>query len=117
MTPVTDEQFDELLTSFAREAIHLETRDAYGTEAELPHLTKWARGEPDDLEWLQAWCVTPRCPGDTNGHRRSHQAAGDRAVRQDVRASQGCRDLRVCSTGANHQNPRRADVPAQWTQR
>ena len=60
MTPVTDEQFDELLTSFDREAIHLETRDAYGTEVELPHMAKWARGEADDLEWLQSWCVTLR---------------------------------------------------------
>ena len=60
MIPVTDEQFDELLTSFDREAIHLETRDAYGTEVELPHLAKWARGEPDDLEWLRGWCATLR---------------------------------------------------------
>jgi len=60
VTPVTDEQFDELLTSFDREAIHLETRDAYGTEVELPHMAKWARGEADDLEWLQSWCVTLR---------------------------------------------------------
>ncbi len=60
MTPVTDEEFDELLTSFDREAIHLETRDAYGTAVELPHMAKWAAGEPDDLEWLQGWCATLR---------------------------------------------------------
>jgi hypothetical protein len=60
VTPVTDEQFDELLTGFDREAIHLETRDAYGTEVELPHMAKWARGELDDLEWLQSWCATLR---------------------------------------------------------
>ena len=60
MTPVGDEQFEELLTSFAREAIHLETRDAYGTEVELPHMAQWARGETDDLEWLQGWCATLR---------------------------------------------------------
>jgi hypothetical protein len=60
MTPVTDEQFEELLTSFAREAIHLETRDAYGTAVELPHMAQWARGETDDLEWLQGWCATLR---------------------------------------------------------
>ena len=60
MTPVTDEQFAELLTSFDREAIHLETRDAYGTAVELPHMAKWARGEPDDLQWLQSWCATLR---------------------------------------------------------
>lgn len=60
MTPIADEQFDELLTTFDREAIHLETRDTYGTEVELPHMAKWARGEPDDLEWLQSWCTTLR---------------------------------------------------------
>ena len=58
MTPVTDEEFEELLVSFRREAIHLEMRDAYGTAVELPHMAKWAAGEPDDLEWLQGWCAT-----------------------------------------------------------
>jgi hypothetical protein len=71
VTPVTDEQFHELLTSFAREAIHLETRDAYGTDVELPHMAQWARGETDDLEWLQGWCAT----------LRQHVAAG-RSVRR-----------------------------------
>jgi hypothetical protein len=61
MTPVADDEFDEqLATAFGREAIHLETRDAYGTAVELPHMAKWARGEPDDLEWLQGWCATLR---------------------------------------------------------
>jgi hypothetical protein len=61
VTPVTDDEFHELLaTGFDREAIHLETRDAYGTEVELPHMAKWSRGEPDDLEWLQGWCATLR---------------------------------------------------------
>lgn len=60
MTPIADEQFEELLTGFERDAIHLETRDAYGTEVELPHMAKWAAGEPDDLEWLQGWCATLR---------------------------------------------------------
>lgn len=60
MTPITDDQFEGFLTSFGREAIHLEMRDAYGTAIELPHMAKWARGEPDDLEWLQGWCTTLR---------------------------------------------------------
>lgn len=60
MTPVTDEEFEDLLVSFGREAIHLETRDAYGTAIELPHMAQWAAGEPDDLEWLQEWCATLR---------------------------------------------------------
>ena len=59
MTPVTDEEFEELLhRGFEREALHLEMRDAYGTAVELPHMAKWASGEPDDLEWLQGWCAT-----------------------------------------------------------
>ncbi len=60
MTPITDEAFDKLLTGFEHEAIHLETRDAYGTAVELPHMAKWEAGEPDDLEWLQGWCATLR---------------------------------------------------------
>jgi len=35
-------------------------RDSYGTEAELPHLAKWAVGEPDALSWLQPWCTQVR---------------------------------------------------------
>lgn len=61
MTPVSDEEFDELLRSgFDREAVHLEMRDAYGTAVELPHMAKWLAGEPDDLQWLQGWCDTLR---------------------------------------------------------
>ena len=57
MTPVTDEEFEELLVGFRREAIHLEMRDAYGTAVELPYMAKWAAGEPDDLQWLRGWCT------------------------------------------------------------
>lgn len=61
MTPVTDEEFEELLQSgFGHGADHLEMRDAYGTAVELPYMAKWAAGEPDDLEWLQDWCATVR---------------------------------------------------------
>ena len=58
MTTVTDEEFEALLAEFEREIIHLETRDAYGTEVELPHMARWAAGQPDDLQWLQPWCAT-----------------------------------------------------------
>ena len=54
MKSIPFEEFDSLFTSFKREAIHLEMRDAYGTAVELPHLAKWEAGEPDDVEWLQA---------------------------------------------------------------
>lgn len=60
MASITDDDFNRLLTEFERESIHLETRDAYGTAVELPHMAKWAASEPDDLEWLQGWCTTLR---------------------------------------------------------
>jgi hypothetical protein len=60
VTSITDDEFDSLLAHFERDAIHLETRDTYGTATELPHMAKWAAGEPDDLEWLQDWCSALR---------------------------------------------------------
>lgn len=60
MASITDDEFERLLVSFEREAIHLETRDAYGTEVELPHMARWAAGEPDNLDWLEGWCDTLR---------------------------------------------------------
>jgi len=53
---LTAEEFDALLRTFASTAIHLETRDAYGTSVELPHLATWRAGESDDLAWMQDWC-------------------------------------------------------------
>ena len=52
----------DIETSF----VHLETRDAYGTEVEQPHLAKWRRGEPDDYAWLAWWLDM----------LRGHRAAG-----------------------------------------
>ena len=60
MTSITDEQFEHLLHGFEREALHLETRDAYGTAVELPHMATWAAREADDLAWLEGWCATLR---------------------------------------------------------
>ncbi|WP_280273608.1 DUF6879 family protein [Nocardia wallacei] len=71
MTSISDDEFDRLLTEFESDAAHLETRDAYGTAVELPHMAKWAHGEPDDLGWLADWC----------GTLRGHAAAG-RTVRR-----------------------------------
>jgi hypothetical protein len=42
-----------MLASFKREALHLEMRDAYGTEAEIPHLRKWIAGEQGDPSRLE----------------------------------------------------------------
>jgi hypothetical protein len=59
VTPVTDRRFEgRLYHGFDREALRLEMRDAYGTLVELPHMTKWANGEPDDLKQMQGWCAT-----------------------------------------------------------
>jgi hypothetical protein len=75
VTPVSDDEFSRLLSAgFVAEAVHLETRDAYGTAVELPYMAKWAAGEPDDLEWLQGWCAT----------LREHERAGRRVRRARV---------------------------------
>ena len=60
MATITEDEFAALFAAFEQEAVHLETRDAYGTAVELPYLAKWAAGEPDDLHWLEAWCETVR---------------------------------------------------------
>jgi hypothetical protein len=49
------EELSELCRGIHSSFVHLETRDSYGTDTELPHLTKWRRGEPDDYAWLAWW--------------------------------------------------------------
>ena len=56
MASLSVAEFEEAIRHFDRESVHLEMRDAYGTEVELPHMAAWAAGEPDDLAWLQPWC-------------------------------------------------------------
>jgi hypothetical protein len=60
VTSIDEAQFNRLLLTFERSSAHLETRDAYGTAVELPHMARWAAGEPDDLAWLDDWCYTVR---------------------------------------------------------
>jgi hypothetical protein len=55
MRPSSREDLGELCRGIRKSFAHLETRDAYGTEVELPHLAKWRRGEPDDYAWLAWW--------------------------------------------------------------
>lgn len=86
MASITSDEFEQLLRSFERESIHLETRDAYGTAVELPHMAKWAAGEADDLEWLQDWCSTVR----------NHAAAG-RSVRRARVVSEPLSDYQLWS--------------------
>ncbi|NEA35325.1 DUF6879 family protein [Streptomyces sp. SID13031] len=42
MEEVIDDEFQELLKTFKRSSVHLETRDAYGIEVEFPHMAQWA---------------------------------------------------------------------------
>jgi hypothetical protein len=71
---ITADDLTELTGSFQRSMIHLETRDAYGTETELPHMAKWLAGEPDDFGWLDEWC----------SKIRAHVAAGRSARRVKI---------------------------------
>lgn len=91
MTSISDDEFEHLLTSFDTSSIHLETRDAYGTEIELPHMAQWAAGEHDDLEWLQGWCSTVR----------EHVAAG-RTVRRARILSEPLSDYQRWSHSVAH---------------
>lgn len=60
------EDLNDLCRGIKKSFVHLETRDAYGTEVESPHMAKWRRGEPDDFAWLQWWLEM----------LRGHRAAG-----------------------------------------
>ena len=66
MRRVGYEDLNNLCRGIDRSFVHLETRDAYGTEAELPHMAKWRRGESDGFAWLGWWLEM----------LRSHRAAG-----------------------------------------
>jgi len=65
LRPSSLRELGELCRGIRTSFVHLETRDSYGTDTELPHLAKWRRGEPDDYEWLQWWLDMLR------GHRAS----------------------------------------------
>ncbi len=76
MQPVTYEDLNALCRGIRTSFVHLETRDAYGTAVESPHMAKWRRGEPDDFGWLGWWLEM----------LRGHRAAG-----------RSCRRTRVVS--------------------
>lgn len=76
MRPVDHTQLNDLCRGIKHSFVHLETRDAYGTDVELPHLAAWRRGEHDDFGWLAWWLEM----------LRGHRAAG-----------RTCRRLRVVS--------------------
>jgi hypothetical protein len=66
LRPASYEDLNALCRGITTSFVHLETRDAYGTEVELPHMAKWRRGEPDDDAWLDWWLEM----------LRGHRAAG-----------------------------------------
>jgi hypothetical protein len=76
MRKASYQDLNELCRGIKKSFVHLETRDAYGTEVELPHMAKWRRGEPDDFAWLGWWLDM----------LRGHRAAG-----------RTCRRLRIVS--------------------
>lgn len=55
MRSVSHEDLNDLCRGIKKSFVHLETRDAYGTDAELPHMAKWRKGEHDDFGWLRWW--------------------------------------------------------------
>jgi hypothetical protein len=66
MQQASYEDLNALCRGITTSFLHLETRDSYGTEVELPHMAKWRRGEPDDFGWLGWWLEM----------LRGHRAAG-----------------------------------------
>lgn len=65
MRPASHDDLSGLCRGIKKSFVHLETRDTYGTEIELPHMAKWRRGEPDDYAWLGWWLEMLR------GHRQA----------------------------------------------
>lgn len=59
MEPISEEERDQFLTTFQREAVHLEMRDVYATNIEKGRYQTWLRGEPLDPEsetdWWRPW--------------------------------------------------------------
>ena len=63
MQPANYDDLNALCRNIRKSFEHLETRDSYGTEVELPHMAAWRRGEPADFAWLGWW------PDMLRGHR------------------------------------------------
>jgi hypothetical protein len=66
MRPASYDDLNRLCKGIMTSFVHLETRDSYGTDVELPQMAKWRRGEPDDYAWLGWWLEM----------LREHRAAG-----------------------------------------
>ena len=73
MARLTLPEFQARIHRFDRESLHLELRDSYGTESELPRMARWAAGEPDDLAWLRPYCDKVRANvAAGRSYRRAH---------------------------------------------
>lgn len=59
LEPISEEKRDQLLTTFEREAVHLEMRDVYATDIERDRFRTWLRGQPlnpdTEAEWWGPW--------------------------------------------------------------
>lgn len=59
MEPISEEARDQFLTTFQREAVHLEMRDMYATNIEKTRFATWLRGQPLDpraeAQWWRPW--------------------------------------------------------------
>jgi hypothetical protein len=59
LEPISEEQRDAFLTTYQREALHLEMRDIYATDIERSRFQTWLSGEPLDpvaeAEWWRPW--------------------------------------------------------------
>jgi hypothetical protein len=53
--PISEQERDKFLTTFQREAVHLEMRDVYATTIEKDRFAIWLRGQPLDPETEAAW--------------------------------------------------------------
>ena len=59
MEPISEENRDQYLSTYKREALHLEMRDVYATDIERDRFATWLHGEPLDprkeAAWWQPW--------------------------------------------------------------
>ena len=59
MEPISEDKRDQFLTTFQREAVHLEMRDVYATNIEKDRFHAWLHGEPlgpeTEAQWWQPW--------------------------------------------------------------
>jgi hypothetical protein len=52
---ISEEERDAFLTTFRREAVHLEMRDVYATNIEKDRFATWLRGQPLNPDTEAAW--------------------------------------------------------------